>query len=282
MILLKRLQLRRSPPIARRRRRDRHDRRSVGQERRAQPARRRDARAQPRRHPRAARACSTSTPDRRGDDEQRGLDARRRVSRVPARRRQVPDDQLHDGEGLGAAPARGRAAASATPSSRTCCCRRSTSCSSRKAHNCRLQVGGTDQYGNITAGSELQAQDGRAPTLFGLTAPLLDRVRREDGQDVDGRAHLARRRAVRRRSSSTITGSTSARTPRRACCGCSRCRRSPRSTSCWPGAPRRTARSAPRRRELARAMTSWVHGADASRSRHRRVQRDVRTAPWRT
>jgi tyrosyl-tRNA synthetase len=38
--------------------------------------------------------------------------------------------------------------------------------------NCRLQVGGNDQYGNITAGTELQRKLGRTE-LFGLTAPLL-------------------------------------------------------------------------------------------------------------
>ena len=37
---------------------------------------------------------------------------------------------------------------------------------------CRLQVGGSDQYGNITAGCELARKLGR-PQLFGLTAPLL-------------------------------------------------------------------------------------------------------------
>jgi tyrosyl-tRNA synthetase len=41
-----------------------------------------------------------------------------------------------------------------------------------KAHGCRLQVGGSDQYGNITAGCELQHKLGR-PRIFGLTAPLL-------------------------------------------------------------------------------------------------------------
>ena len=35
-----------------------------------------------------------------------------------------------------------------------------------------LQVGGNDQYGNITAGCELARKLGR-PQLFGLTAPLL-------------------------------------------------------------------------------------------------------------
>jgi tyrosyl-tRNA synthetase len=39
-------------------------------------------------------------------------------------------------------------------------------------HGCRLQVGGSDQYGNITAGCELQHKM-RGPRLFGLVAPLL-------------------------------------------------------------------------------------------------------------
>jgi len=41
-----------------------------------------------------------------------------------------------------------------------------------RTHECRLQVGGNDQYGNITAGCELQRKLGRKP-VYGLTAPLL-------------------------------------------------------------------------------------------------------------
>ncbi len=41
-----------------------------------------------------------------------------------------------------------------------------------KQYGCRLQMGGTDQWGNITAGCELSRKMGRAQ-LFGLTAPLL-------------------------------------------------------------------------------------------------------------
>ncbi len=41
-----------------------------------------------------------------------------------------------------------------------------------RAYNCRLQVGGSDQYGNITAGCELSRKLGEQQ-LFGLTAPLL-------------------------------------------------------------------------------------------------------------
>jgi tyrosyl-tRNA synthetase len=40
------------------------------------------------------------------------------------------------------------------------------------AHGCRLQVGGSDQWGNITAGIELGRKMGR-DQLFGLTLPLL-------------------------------------------------------------------------------------------------------------
>ena len=41
-----------------------------------------------------------------------------------------------------------------------------------RLHGCRLQVGGSDQYGNITAGCELQHKL-RGPRVFGLVAPLL-------------------------------------------------------------------------------------------------------------
>jgi tyrosyl-tRNA synthetase len=41
-----------------------------------------------------------------------------------------------------------------------------------RTHNCRLQVGGSDQYGNITAGTELQRKMGGCQ-LFGLVAPLM-------------------------------------------------------------------------------------------------------------
>ena len=41
-----------------------------------------------------------------------------------------------------------------------------------RAYGCRLQCGGSDQYGNITAGCELSRKMG-GPQLYGLTAPLL-------------------------------------------------------------------------------------------------------------
>jgi tyrosyl-tRNA synthetase len=39
-------------------------------------------------------------------------------------------------------------------------------------HGCRLQVGGSDQWGNIVAGIDLQRRKGQRP-IYGLTAPLL-------------------------------------------------------------------------------------------------------------
>ena len=43
-----------------------------------------------------------------------------------------------------------------------------------RAYDCRLQVGGSDQWGNITAGTELQRKMGPdQPQLYGLVGPLL-------------------------------------------------------------------------------------------------------------
>lgn len=42
-----------------------------------------------------------------------------------------------------------------------------------KEYGCRLQVGGSDQWGNITCGIELARKLGGRPELFGLTTPLL-------------------------------------------------------------------------------------------------------------
>ena len=50
-------------------------------------------------------------------------------------------------------------------------------------HDCQLQVGGSDQWGNITAGIDLGRRM-RGAQLYGITCPLLTKSRRfEDGQD---------------------------------------------------------------------------------------------------
>jgi tyrosyl-tRNA synthetase len=53
-------------------------------------------------------------------------------------------------------------------------------------HACRLQVGGSDQYGNITAGCELSRKMG-GPQLYGLVAPLmLDSTGQKMGKSSTG------------------------------------------------------------------------------------------------
>ncbi|MBA3396035.1 MAG: tyrosine--tRNA ligase [Deltaproteobacteria bacterium] len=55
-----------------------------------------------------------------------------------------------------------------------------------KAHAVRLQVGGSDQYGNITAGTELSRKMG-GPQLYGLVAPLLlDSTGQKMGKTASG------------------------------------------------------------------------------------------------
>ena len=50
-------------------------------------------------------------------------------------------------------------------------------------HGCELQIGGSDQWGNITAGIDL-ARRMHGVQLYGLTCPLLAQERRhQDGQD---------------------------------------------------------------------------------------------------
>ena len=98
-----------------------------------------------------------------------------------------------------------------------------------RAHGCRLQVGGSDQYGNITAGCELSRKMG-GPQLFGLDGAAAARLLGpEDGQDLDGRARLARRRAHLAVRLLPVLLQRDATRTRRGCCGCSRCGRSPSS-----------------------------------------------------
>ncbi|MEO0347800.1 MAG: tyrosine--tRNA ligase [Pseudomonadota bacterium] len=42
-----------------------------------------------------------------------------------------------------------------------------------KRYKCRLQLGGSDQWGNIVSGVELNRRQGGLPEVFGLTSPLI-------------------------------------------------------------------------------------------------------------
>ena len=111
--------------------------------------------------------------------------------RFPARRRQAPDGQLHGGQGLGQGAVGERhllyriqlpvAAGIRLPVA-------------IRHKNCRIQMGGSDQWGNITSGTELirRTAGGEA---HALTCPLLTAVGRQKVRQVGGRGErLARPR----------------------------------------------------------------------------------------
>jgi tyrosyl-tRNA synthetase len=127
-----------------------------------------------------------------------------------------------------------------------------------KQYNCRLQVGGNDQYGNITAGCELQRKLGRPP-IYGLTAPLLlDSTGQKMGKTSTGeRIWLSPERTLPFEFYKYWFNTSDEDAPRLL-----------RMFSLRPLAELdelirahdadRAKRMA--QRELARAMTSWVHG----------------------
>jgi tyrosyl-tRNA synthetase len=129
-----------------------------------------------------------------------------------------------------------------------------------KQHDCRLQVGGNDQYGNITAGCELQRKLGR-PAVYGLTAPLLlDSTGQKMGKTATGeRIWLDASRTLPFEFYQYWFNRSDEEAPRFL-----------RMFSLRPLAELdelilahdadRAKRMA--QRELARAMTSWVHGDD--------------------
>ncbi len=130
-----------------------------------------------------------------------------------------------------------------------------------RTEGCRLQVGGSDQYGNITAGCELSRKLGGAQ-LFGLVAPLLlDSTGQKMGKTSTGeRIWLDPARTSPYEFYKYWLNVPDADAPRLL-----------RLFSLRPLAELgtlladhdadRSKRAA--QRELARAMTAWVHGDDA-------------------
>jgi tyrosyl-tRNA synthetase len=130
-----------------------------------------------------------------------------------------------------------------------------------RTHNCRLQVGGSDQFGNITAGCELQRKRGGAQ-LYGLTAPLLlDSSGQKMGKTSTGeRIWLDPARTTPFAFYQYWLNTTDEEAPRLLRMF---------SLDSLAKLDDTLARHAADRgqriaqRELARAMTSWVHGKDA-------------------
>ena len=141
------------------RRRDRPDRRSQRQDQERQLLTRKQIDAQRRlRQAPALAACSISTrktnPARLVDNA--AWTAPVTLPRFPARHRKAFFRQLRWWPRKASARAWKTAKwASATPNSATCCCRPSISIICAETINCELQIGGSDQWGNITAGIDL-------------------------------------------------------------------------------------------------------------------------------
>ena len=65
--------------------------------------------------------------------------------------------------------------------------------------NCELQIGGSDQWGNITAGIDL-CRKKLGKTVFGLTLPLITNADGTKFGKTEGRCHLARPEKNQRRA----------------------------------------------------------------------------------
>ena len=148
-----------------RRRRHRHDRRSERQVARSASC------------CRPSRSTSTSRGMRAQLERFLDFDARaeRRAHRQQRRLAAAPSTcstflrdvgkhftvELHDAKESVKPPPRRATTAFPSPSSATCCCRRTTSCSCSIDDGCTLQMGGSDQWGNITAGMRSDSQGAR-------------------------------------------------------------------------------------------------------------------------
>ena len=131
-----------------------------------------------------------------------------------------------------------------------------------RTEQCELQMGGSDQWGNITAGIELIGRREGAQA-HGLVFPLITTASGRQVRQERGRQRLARSRSAPARTSSTSSGSTpttgtwSATSSSSPSSASIRSRRRWRSTAAIPAG--RTAQ-----RLLAREVTATVHGVEAA------------------
>ena len=181
-----------------------------------------------------------------------------RRSRFPARRRQALHRQLHDGQGVGEAAAGGEEGISFTEFSYQLLQAYDYLVAARSRSACTLQMGGSDQWGNITAGCDL-IRKVRGAKAHGLVWPLMTTAGgREVRQDRGGHdlarsgadlavpllSVLAEHRRSRRREVRQVLHLARSRDDRRL-------ERAARS-----------ARTREAQRTLAREVTTLVHGRE--------------------
>ena len=98
---------------------------------------------------------SLGDPDGARARRQPRLDPRPDAARLPPRRRQARHRQPDAGQGVGEGPHGRASTASPSPSSATCSCRPTTTACLHETRGCELQIGGSDQWGNILQGVDL-------------------------------------------------------------------------------------------------------------------------------
>ena len=154
--------------------------------------------------------------------------------------------------------------ASPTPSSATCSSRPTTSSTCSTTYGCRLQIGGSDQWGNITMGIEL-IRKVRQQEVVGSDHAARAQGRRHQVRQDRVRDGVARRRPDQSPTSST-SSSCAARTPWSAPTSAT----SPSWTTRTIRALDEATADAPERREaqrvLAREVCTLVHGSRRDRT----------------
>ncbi len=123
--------------------------------------------------------------------QQPGLDRRDVGGRVPPRRRQALPGQQDAGPGGGARPGWRRGISFTEFSYQLL--QANDFFELHRRHGCQLQFGGSDQWGNITAGVDYVRRRGAGP-VQAFTTPAGHQVRRHQVRQDRGRRRLARPR----------------------------------------------------------------------------------------
>ena len=198
LVLLRRFQDAGHRPDRPRRRGHRDGGRPVGPLRRAEPARR-GRRCRPTWPPSRHQMARIVDLERRGRHARRqpGLDQGPHASSTSCGTSASTPPSTRCWPGSPCRPGSSPSTGSPSPSSATCSCRPTTTCWLHDHQGCELQVGGSDQWGNILSGVDLVRRARRQAVHAPVLAPADGRRRHEAGQDhrrpgvARSRAHLA-------------------------------------------------------------------------------------------